>query len=151
MLGESMKSFLPCALAAALLIAACEGNVPCSRCPEVGGRYRMSYEILAGAESCAGPETRPPGELEIAQVAASLKSVVQGVQLTGTIYSSGELSLGGTEAMDGGGSTIHLSGHHLPPSSITDGGTMLSGSYSAIYRRGSSSCVLEASFSGRRQ
>jgi hypothetical protein len=124
-----------------LAIPGCGSGTPCTDCPALEGRYRMAFSDAGVPGECAnlGVQGLPQGsELEVSRTANSLSGTLEGVDLQGSVYATGDFSLAGTRSavLDGGRTdTLSLTGRYTPP--LEDGGTaLLGGTFSAGYSRG---------------
>jgi hypothetical protein len=110
-------------LAAALLAAAagCNDKVPCTTCPPVAGIHWLTWtQPLLGTCDFVGPT---PDRLNITQSASTVSASVGGAMLSGTLFSTGELTMSGgppdvhyglsasaTSGSDPDGGITHLQG-----------------------------------------
>lgn len=140
------------AVLAALSPLGCGEGRPCGKCAPIEGRYALAYEVADGGECRSLGASQPPSELEISRFGSTVRTQVDGVELTGTLYDLGNFSLGATGAPDGGWDSLFLRGYYLPPSASADAGARIRGTYSASYRRprpaGDERCLVESNFLG---
>jgi hypothetical protein len=127
----------------------CGDQRACSDCPPLEGRYAMAYDDETASADCSA--IRPPAEpaeLELSRVGSTARTTVAGVELSGTVFDSFTFSLTGNGAGDGGQLSMNLRGTFVPPSSVTDGGTQLRGTYSADITGGGKSCSTSRGYVG---
>lgn len=125
---------------------ACGEERPCGACPPVEGQYELAYGEVEKAGGCE-EAPKPPAVLELTRFGSTLRAKVGEIDLAGTLYDTGAFRLSGADEA----SSIQLRGSYLPPSSITDGGTGLRGTYTVWRGLGEASCYWSWPFGGLRR
>ncbi|MEW5737783.1 MAG: hypothetical protein AB1938_02595 [Myxococcota bacterium] len=114
---------LTAAFLAGLALASCTNAAPCSVCPPLAGTYAVSWErALQVTEGC--PLTGPqPLTLTFSQAGATASTLVNGVELNGSVYDTYDFSLSGTTVVGG----YVLRGTVIPTDAATDAGVRIVG------------------------
>jgi hypothetical protein len=78
-----------------LLFSACGDQRPCTSCPELTGAYLVSWQRGFPAEGC--PARGPtPVNLTLTQAGNRLSSLVDGIEVRGTLFDTFDFSLSGS-------------------------------------------------------
>lgn len=117
-----------------------DDGAPCTDCPAMEGTWRMDFADAGVPAECVnlGVQALPQGEdMTVNRAGSTLTGTLTGVSLQGTVYASGDFSLGGIgpTSLDGGHTdNLNLTGLYTP--SVGDGGTAaLRGTFSGNYSR----------------
>jgi hypothetical protein len=130
-------------LVAALVLAACGNNLPCTECPPIEGRYAMTYKDLSLDGGC-GERAAPVQVLDIARSGSELTSPDAG--LSGTLYDTFDFSL----RARAGGELRSLSYTGKYVAGIADGGDRIRGDYRASFSTDAGTCASRFDFEGAR-
>jgi hypothetical protein len=120
-----MKLLLPLSLAltTALALSTCTNAAPCSVCPPLAGTYAVSWEratVVTSGCPLTGPQ---PQTLTFTQAGSTASTLVNGVELHGSVYDTFDFSLSGTNNLLG----YTLRGTVVPTDTATDAGVRVVG------------------------
>lgn len=131
-------------LALLSLLAGCTDAMPCSTCPPIEGTWFLQY--LAPDFPCdGGMPAAPPPTVSFTREGSVLRSAIDGIALTGTLYDTYDFSLNGQ--MPGGGEVVSMRGTYKPASRSDAGDDTLVG---GRLSRDRSDCRDDRRFTGAR-
>ncbi len=126
-------------------LAACGvDNAPCTTCAPVEGTWAMTYQEGSRSNDCdmLSPPTAP-GSLTITRQGAFVATLIDGEQLRGTLYDTGEFVLKTGAAIDAGAPELSVRGVYLPPGGVDGGVAGLRGTFSSAQTKGARTCSVE--------
>ena len=128
-----------------LVVAGCPGDgSPCVSCPAIEGVWFVQY--LAPDFPCdGGTPGAPANTLQLTREGSMVRSVIDGIAVSGTLYDTFDFTLNGQ--MPGGGETISLRATYKPPSKADAGDSQL---VSGRLGRITGACDDERRFTGAR-
>ncbi|GMU62259.1 MAG: hypothetical protein AMXMBFR34_40220 [Myxococcaceae bacterium] len=134
----------PLAFTAAFLagfaLASCTNAAPCSVCPPLAGTYAVSWKrALQVSEGCplSGPQ---PVTLTFSQAGSTASTLVNGIELQGSVYDTYDFSLSGTGVVGG----YVLRGTVIPTDAATDAGVRVIGNLTSR----TENCELREDYAG---
>lgn len=136
--------YLSVAVSLSTALLSCTDSQPCSDCPPMEGTWFFQY--LAPDFPCdAGVLADPPATVSFTREGSVMRSAIDGIQLSGTLYDTFEFSLNGQ--MPGGGLTISMRGSYKPSTRSDAGDETL---YSGRLARSTDRCRDDRRFTGAR-
>lgn len=128
------------------LALSCTDSQPCadSACPPMEGTWFFQY-ITPDFPCDGGTAPTPPMTVSFTREGSVLRSAIDGVQISGTVYDTFDFSLNGQ--LPGGGMTINMRGTFKPASRADAGDDTL---YNGRLARSTSACTDDRRFTGAR-
>jgi hypothetical protein len=140
------------ALTSMVLVAGCTEAVPCSTCPPVDGVYSVSWadggtaEMRADGGSCSAPSPRP-ASWTLTQRGANVTTVIESINLGGTLYDTYDLALTGTSS----GISYRVRALVIPEGTSVDGGIRLQGTFTTrVLPENGDTCEVSDTFTAQR-
>ena len=127
-----------------LLLTGCPGEAPCTDCPPIEGTWFLQY--LAPDFPCdGGTPAAPPMTVSITREGSVLRSAMDGIPLTGTLYEGFEFSLNGQSTpID---ELVSMRGIFRPATTADGGDSQL---YDGLLTRDLGACHDRRRFTGAR-
>ncbi len=125
-----------------LLGLACTDSLPCSDCPAVEGVWFLQY-VAPDFPCDAGALAAPPATVSFTREGSVMRTAIDGVQMSGTLYDTFDFQLGGQQP--GGGLFVQLRATYV--GGAADGGETLVGGRLA---RSTDQCRDDRRFTGAR-
>jgi hypothetical protein len=128
-----------------LAATACTNAQPCSTCPPIEGVWFLQYVAPVFPCDAGTPLPTPPNALQLQREGSVLRSVLDGIELTGTLYDTYDFTLNG-QAL-GGGETVSMRALYRPASNPDAGDEQL---LEGRLTRDTEACSEQRTFTGAR-